>query len=123
MSIFLLYTAASLIIFVSAFHSIGGQKLLIGPLLKESNPILDNPTWRAIILFGWHSTTVLMGLVGLYLGLVASEFVPKSDILLFSIAIVFIGLGAGNAVMAKFKHPGWIMLSAIGILTLIAAIT
>jgi len=31
-----------------------------------------------------------------------------------------IGMGIANAIMAKFKHPGWIMLSAIGILTILS---
>jgi len=116
----LLYLATGLIVFVSFFHSYAGQKRLIGPLLQESNKIVDNPTWRAIILFGWHSTTILMLVIGLYLALVASGVAASNMVMILGIGIAFIALGIGNAVLAKFKHPGWIMLSGIGILTILS---
>lgn len=114
----LLYIAFCLIVFVAFFHSYAGQKRLIGPLLAHSNDILDNPTWRAIIYFGWHSTTALMLVIGFYIFLVAGELTAGSYLFLGLIGLTYIGLGLANGIIAKFKHPGWIMLSSIGIITI-----
>ncbi|MEP2104116.1 MAG: hypothetical protein ABJP02_13705 [Parasphingorhabdus sp.] len=116
----LLFIAAGIIVILALFHSIAGQKALIGPLLKENTEILSDPTWRAIIYFGWHSTTALLLLIALYLALVAGDFTNGNDILLAAIAVTFVCLGTANAVLAKFKHPGWIILSSVGIVTFTA---
>ena len=118
MSNILLYIAAVIIAFVAYFHSFAGQRVLIGPLLKEETGILSDPTYRAIILFGWHSTSALMLLIALYLGLAAAGETIPNTIQIALIGITFVALGAANAIMAKFKHPGWIMLSGIGLVTL-----
>ncbi len=118
----LLFIAAAIIVILALFHSVAGQKVLIGPLLKENTEILSDPRWRALILFGWHSTTVLLLVIGLYLALVAGGYTSGNDLQLAAIAISFIGLGIANAIMAKFKHPGWIILSSVGIITFTALI-
>ncbi|MEO0440044.1 MAG: hypothetical protein AAF067_04115 [Pseudomonadota bacterium] len=118
MNSLLLYVAAAIIAFVACFHSFAGQRVLIRPLLKEETGILSDPTFRAIILFGWHSTTALMLVIALYLGLVAAGQTTANTIQITAIGITFVALGTANAIMAKFKHPGWIMLSGIGLVTL-----
>lgn len=118
----LLFIAAAIIVILALFHSVAGQKALIGPLLKENTEILSDPKWRALILFGWHSTTVLLLVIGLYLALVAGGHTSGNDLQLTAIAISFFGLGIANAIMAKFKHPGWIILSSVGIITFTALI-
>lgn len=120
MNALLLYIAFGLILFVSFFHSFVGQKRLIGPLLEEANPILDDPTWRAIILFGWHSTTALMILIAIYLGSMALGMTEENSLMIYATGLTFIGLGIANAIMAKFKHPGWILLSSIGISSILS---
>ncbi|WP_108810167.1 hypothetical protein [Sphingorhabdus sp. Alg231-15] len=122
MSALLLFVAAGLIVILALFHSVAGQRKLIGPMLQENTTILSDPKWRALIVFGWHSTTALLLLIALYLTLVAGGFTPGNDLQLTAIAVTFIGLGIANAILAKFKHPGWIMLSSVGIITLTALI-
>ncbi|GAB5481377.1 MAG: hypothetical protein Pars92KO_11340 [Parasphingorhabdus sp.] len=122
MSEMLLFIAAGLIVVLAFFHSVAGQRRLIGPLLMGKSEILSNPTWRAIILFGWHSTTALLLLIALYLAMTAGGLAVGNDLQLIVTAVTFIGLGVANAVLAKFKHPGWILLSSIGIITLTALI-
>ena len=116
----LLYAASILILLVAAFHSFAGQKKLIGPMLSESNSVLDDPTWRAVILFGWHCTSLLMILLAIFLAFVASGLTAGNAILIGLIGISFIGMGIANAVMAKLKHPGWVLLSGIGIISILA---
>ncbi|MEP3227544.1 MAG: hypothetical protein ABJO01_16330 [Parasphingorhabdus sp.] len=120
MSAMLLFVAAGMIVLVALFHSVAGQKKLIGPLLQGHTEILSNPTWRALIVFGWHSTTALILLIALYLALVAGGYTAGNDLQLTATAVTFIVLGIANAILAKFKHPGWIMLSSVGIIILTA---
>ncbi|WP_422343659.1 hypothetical protein [Parasphingorhabdus sp.] len=122
MSAILLFIAASLIVLLAVFHSVAGHKKLIGPMLQEDTDILSDPTWRAIIVFGWHSTTALILLIALYLALVAGGLTTGSDLQLATTAVTFIGLGIANAILAKFKHPGWIILSSVGLIILTALI-
>ncbi|MEM8919447.1 MAG: hypothetical protein AAGE37_11360 [Pseudomonadota bacterium] len=114
----LLFVAAGIIAIVALYHSFAGQRVLVGPLLSERTEITADPTFRAIILFGWHSTTALMLLAALYLVLVASGLAASNVIQIAAIGLTFVGLGIANAIMAKFQHPGWIMLSSIGLITL-----
>ena len=95
-------------------HSIVGEKRLIGPLLARDIDLLSG--YRAsLVRFAWHFTSLLM---------VVTAFVvawPGTPVPLIRITgAMWLLAGVLDAVLTRGKHVGWPLLSAAGILALLA---
>lgn len=85
------------------------------PLLKERHVRILWASWHIVTIFGWSFGAVLI-----YLSISNSadssvEFIMHAIIISMTISALLVLYGT------KAKHPGWIGLFAIAILTLIGA--
>ena len=122
-----LFLAAGVIaVITSLVHSVLGEILIFrhvrnaglvpalgAPPLRARNIRILWATWHLASVFGW-------AFAGLLLRLAFGHPAPSS---LIVSAIVFAYLGGAILVLigTKGRHPGWIALSAVAILTLVAA--
>ena len=106
--------AAGLIIFATLFHSILGQKLLIGPTLAVDDPFIQEPATQAITRFGWHSAGGFFLLTAL---IIVTPNLPS--VLIYASGALWLILGITNLIMLKAKHPGGPLLALIGMLILV----
>ena len=110
MNMTLLMIAALLLVVVTIFHAVMGQKILISPMLRE----------RAGMMNDWQAQTLLMALPALYLALVAFDQTEGSAIMVAAIGLSFSAMGLANGMMTHFRHPGGYLLGGAGILILLA---
>lgn len=103
--------AAGLIVFATFFHSLVGEKKLIGPTLAVDDPFIKDPITQGITRFGWHSSS------GFFLLTALLVVIPETpDLLIWATGALWLILGLVNLAMLKAKHPGGFLLSLMGIL-------
>lgn len=105
----------------SLVHSALGEKLLIGPLLRERAGMLASRKARGLIRFSWHLVSAVWALLALIL--LALAFRPAADagIALGATGALFTAIGLYDAYASRGRHVGWPMLTAIGLLAFAAA--
>lgn len=124
-----LFFAAGLIAFITGLiHSVFGEILIFrhlrngalvpniaAPPLREGNIRILWATWHLASVFGWAFAGILFWLA----------FSPREAALLPVVlsAAVFANLGGSVLVLigTKGRHPGWIALLSVAILTALAA--
>ena len=116
----LLMVATLMLVVVTIFHAVMGQKILISPMLRERAGLMNDEMPRKIIQFSWQAQTVLMALPALYLALVAFDQTEGSAIMVAAIGLSFFGMGLANGMMTRFRHPGGFLLGGAGLLILLA---
>ena len=118
----LLIAAAAATALTAVAHSYLGERRLIAPLLGLRHGVLALPLARQVIRFAWHLTAALWAVQELVL--LRAAFVPGAfdRIVIGGIGVVHLTAGLGDAIVTRGKHIGWPLLSAIGILALLAAI-
>ena len=111
------YIAAALIVFAAVFHSLLGEKKLISPTLAVRDEFIQAPLTQAITRFGWHASSGFFLLTALIIVL------PDSPaMLIWTTGSLWLSLGIVNLAMARAKHPGGYLLSAIGMLILMGQV-
>lgn len=109
------------LVVVSLFHSILGEKRLLGPLFKyRGNRVLESGFARLVLRFAWHLTSVLwlmMAIVLYFISFAPADF-PRGILLTFGIGFLAIGIFA--LILSRGKHVGWPVLTAIGVFCLAA---
>lgn len=106
--------AAGLIVLVSLFHSVVGEKRLIIPVLAVADDFIQQPMTQSITRFAWHAQSGFFLLTALIIML------PDSPaILVGATGTLWLLVGLTNLLMTKAKHPGGYLLSTIGLLILI----
>lgn len=121
-----LLTAAVLCFLLGVIHSFLGEFLIfkdkrkkgafipsqVNQDLKERHLRILWATWHLASVFGWCIGAILMKIAmdPNTLGLEITSFIISSSLyaMIFSSFLVFIG--------TKGKHPGWVVLAAIGVL-------
>jgi hypothetical protein len=124
---FFLIISVSLLGLTAAVHSLLGERRLLRPLLRKTDPgqtnvILNSTLGRFLIRFAWHLTS-LSWLV-LAASLLTLQFQPEQALrnTLVATGVVFTAAGIFDAFGSKGRHIGWPLLTAIGIAALMATI-
>lgn len=123
---YLLY-AGILCIILGLVHSVMGEYLIFHKLIKPSTYKITAETqswtrkYNGIIWATWHLASILGWCVGAIL-----IFLAKSDTTphVFPLQVICIGMLAGGLIVAigtSGKHPGWIVMSIIGILIVLGS--
>ena len=114
----LLQAAAVVVVLTIVAHSYLGEKRLIGPILAVDSPITQAPLARAVIRFAWHFTSLLGLVVAMLLWRSGSRPEAADPVVVAATGFVLLGSGLIDAVWSRFRHVGWPMLAAAGLLTL-----
>jgi hypothetical protein len=117
-------TLASLLIITTMMvHSQLGQRRIIRPLLDDGTGVMQKPLTRFIVPFAWHLTSF----IGLIVAAVLFAWAWMPDqamtIGLAATGLVFTVGGIWDAIGSKGQHVGWLPLTLIGLLALIAVAT
>lgn len=119
--------AAIIAVLTGIVHSVFGERLIFShlrqgtfvpslgaPPLKVGNVRILWATWHLASVFGWAFAAVLLGMA-------ASPELPLRQLMVWAI----VGAHAGGAFLVlvgtRGRHPGWVALSAVAILTWFAA--
>ncbi|ACL03644.1 conserved hypothetical protein [Desulfatibacillum aliphaticivorans] len=108
----LLITAAVLLVLIALAHSCLGERLLIGPLLKDPNVVIFKraPLTKNILRFAWHITTVAWwGMAAAILDMQGGENLLSMYIYIAT----FVVTGVMILAWTKGKHVAWIVFFAI----------
>ncbi len=117
-----LLLAAILCVFVSAVHSVLGERKLIGPLLapeRRAAP-LDSRFAGNVLRYAWHLTSLVW--VGIGAVLVALAFGPldrSATRTLAIIGVLFFLQGMLTLLIGRGRHHAWIIFLAIAALTFV----
>lgn len=116
--------ASVLLAFVALVHSALGEVLIFrvmrtaglvptfgGELLRERHVRILWATWHAVSVLGWGIALVLWQLAN------AQQAGSLEDNLLTAIAVSTLGAALLVLVGTRAKHPGWIGLMAVAVLT------
>lgn len=118
----ILLLAASVLCVMTAFiHSYLGEKMLIAPLVKSSHDVMRNPLAKQVMRFAWHWTSMLWVLVAAYLVIAAQGDIAHRP-LLIGIGAFHLVAGLYDGVFTRGKHIGWIPITLIGVMVLLACI-
>ena len=107
------YLAAALIVFAAVFHSLLGEKKLITPMLAVRDEFIQAPMTQVITRFGWHASSGFFLLTALIIVLPDCPYT-----LIWATGCLWFALGIVNLIIARAKHPGGYLLSAVGVLIL-----
>jgi hypothetical protein len=122
-----LVAAAILTILLGLIHSILGEQLIFIKLRKHQlsgtpdHPVLGRRQ-VGILWATWHLASVLAWCIGLILFYLANGTGLNADSNLYKLVMVP-SFGISSVLVfygTKGKHPGWIVLAAIAILTFLA---
>jgi hypothetical protein len=110
----LLTLSAAMMAFTGIAHSYIGEKRLIGPLLALNIDMLAG--YRSnLVRFAWHFTSLFMIVNALVIAW------PGTPVPLIKITgAMWLIAGVGDAIMTRGKHVGWPLLSAAGLLAVLA---
>ncbi len=111
-----LLIAAILAVFISAVHSLLGEKKLIGPLLalEHRERPLASRFMRRVLRFAWHLTSVAW--IGMGLVLAALARAPLDGTGRLAVGIIgatFLAMGVLTLVAARGRHLAWVVFLAI----------
>lgn len=112
-----LVAAASIAIITAMAHSILGESLLIGPLLRRDDlPALigDKLLAKRTLRFVWHLPSIA------WLGIAALLLMAPAPSVLRVLAATALASGVVTALISRGKHPGWIAFVGIAVLTWLA---
>ena len=120
-------SAALLTVSVGTIHSVLGELLIFAPLRRATLAPLATPATiprghMGILWASWHLATVFgLAQAGL-LAWLALRPQPRADsVLLGGLVAVAMGLGSGFVCLATAgRHPGWIGLAAVAVLSVAA---
>jgi len=113
-----LYLSAVLMAITAFIHSWAGEKRLIGPLLKSSQPPLNNAQSRHILRSAWHLTSGFMVLCAI---VIAVPDTPSPALRV--IGGFWLALGLFSLLSSRGRHVGWPTLTASGALALVGSWT
>lgn len=121
----LLFSAAVVAILVGSFHSVLGERYLLGRLLRSDHlpHLFGGPEFTARTLrFAWHLTTVAWWGFAAILILLARESASPKGILRV-IAVTFLLTGVLTLIVSRGRHLAWIAFVFIGTVCAYAATT
>lgn len=111
------------LLIVSAMHSVLGEKMLLGPLFaRRGNPVLENQLARRVLRFAWHATSIMWVMMAVMLYSLAFAPSALGAVVLYTMAGGFLFCGVIDAIVTRFRHVGWSVLTAIGVFCLAAAL-
>ena len=115
--------ASLLIVATMLVHSLLGQRRIIRPLLDDGTGIMQKPLARFIVPFAWHLTSFIGLIVAAVL--FAWAWLPDQAVIigLATTGVVFAVGGIWDAIGSRGKHVGWLPLTLIGLLALVALAT
>jgi len=113
-----LVAAAAVIVLLAIAHSYLGERILIGPLQRRDDlpPMMGDTTLsKRTLRFAWHVTSVLaLGLAGLLLLLARYEQDTLTAARIIAATLALSGLL--SLVIARGRHPAWILFFAAALL-------
>ena len=112
-------SSACLLVIVALIHSILGEKLIIGPVLKQPLPHIFGNDFltKRTLRFAWHLTTVVwLGIACILIYFSRQPVTATEVIVLKIIAAVFILSCLITLMASKGRHFAWWAFLAIGIL-------
>ena len=117
----LLFAASGLCVITALIHSYFGEKRLISPVINSAHGVMMNPLAKQVMRFAWHWTSMLWILVAAYLAFAAQGQIAHRPLLL---GIGFFHLMAGlfDGIITRGKHIGWLPITLIGVMVLLASI-
>lgn len=121
----LLFVAAAVVFIVGMAHSIMGERGLVTPLLnsgRQPQSKHGQAYMRAVVRGAWHLTTVLCWALAGVLVLAARQKLQSEHVALM-FGWLFMVLSVASLILARGRHPSWIMFLVIGILCLLVAFT
>ena len=92
-------------------------------LMRPANGIMASKLARFVVRFAWHLTSLSWLVLAVIL--LALEFQPERALrdALLATGAAFTAAGVFDALGSRGKHLGWPLLTAIGIASLLAAMT
>ncbi len=114
----MLYAAAILAVITGFAHSILGERRLISPILRDSQPgpeVLKHPMARQILRFAWHITTLSWIAEAIVLVLAGSlEPAQQGRPIVLVIGLAFLTMALVSFIVSRGRHIGWPFLAATG---------
>ena len=112
-----LWISALSMLLTAAIHSIGGEKKLVGPVLKIQSGALAHPQTRLVLRGAWHLTSLFMALTALVMVWPETHWGLKA-----SIAGAWLVVGLYSLISTRGKHIGWPTLTLSGLAGLVGSI-
>lgn len=116
----LLVTAAALTVFVGLVHTVLGEKLIIGPLLKKPLPTIRGSEFivRRTIRFAWHATTIAWwGVAAIFWVYASAPLSSQGAIVLRILSATFFLSFLITLIASHGKHFAWTVFLAIAVLS------
>jgi len=111
--------AAALTFFIGLAHTLMGEKLILGPLLKKEQHHIFGSEFlvRRTLRFAWHTTSLFWWGIACVFVVYALSPLAAQDLLVLRILSVTFFIGALLALIASHgKHFAWYIFLAISIL-------
>jgi apolipoprotein N-acyltransferase len=118
-----LVACAALLVLTAIIHSALGERFLLTPLLRQTNGILASGLARFILRFAWHLTSLSWLVLAVTLLALQFQAAQAFSTALIATGIAFTAAGVFDAFGSRGRHIGWPLLTAIGILSLLAGIS
>ncbi len=116
----MLFTAGILAVLLGAVHSVLGEKLIFSDW--RANPPTILRRHRNILWASWHIVSFLgLGIGGAFIWLSGkTDLIASLKPVLLSLALGFALSGLIVLYATRGRHPGWIVLLTIAVLTFLA---
>lgn len=113
-----LVLSAVMMVVTALYHSVKGEKNVVGPLLGLDAPLMQNPQIRRVVRWAWHMASYFMAV---FAAVVLWPGTPRDLIVVVGAAWLAIGLAIFIA--WRGRHRGALMLMAAGILAILGVLT
>ena len=103
----------------AVLHSVLGERMLIGPLLrKRGNPILEHGLSRTVLRGAWHLTSLMWVQMAAMVYALGADRADFSDWFLWILGVTYAAVGAWVLIASRGRHPAWPFFLCIGVLAI-----